>query len=105
MAATIWAAFTALLNQSHGSNLGFVNLQFYTPTAAPGFHSAASMGSDFAHVGLGSPNVNALSLALNGQTAGIADAGPSEVLPTPSPTALPSGTPSWPRCSPTSTST
>ncbi len=35
--------------------------------ANPGtFHNAASMGSDFAHVGLGSPNLNTLFLEISG---------------------------------------
>jgi hypothetical protein len=37
------------------------------------FHSAASMGSDFAHVGLGSPNLDALYLRLGNGTAGAVD--------------------------------
>ena len=36
----------------------------------PAFHNATSMGSDFAHVGLGSPNLDRLYLALTGRTAG-----------------------------------
>jgi hypothetical protein len=82
MAAPEWAAFTALLNQSHGSNFGFMNAALYPLSASNGFHNAVSMGSDFAHVGLGSPNVNALSLLLSGQSPGIADASQSRVLPT-----------------------
>lgn len=81
LAAPAWAAFTALLNQANGSNLGFVNAAFYPLSASTGFHNAASMGSDFAHVGLGSPNLDALSLALAAQSPGTPDAGLSEVLP------------------------
>ena len=43
------------------------------------FHSAASMGSDFSHVGLGSPNLNTLHLKLSGQTAGPPSEATSEV--------------------------
>ena len=82
MAAPEWAAFAALLNQSHGSKLGFMNAALYPLSASNGFHNAASMGSDFAHVGLGSPNVNALSLILSGQSPGAADESQSQVLPT-----------------------
>ena len=87
LAAPAWAAFTALLNQSHGSNLGFMNIHLYPLSATNAFHNAASMGSDFAHVGLGSPNLNAMSLLLNGQLPGTPDAAQSEVLPTASPSA------------------
>ena len=78
-AAPEWAGFVALLNQALGSNLGNLNTQMYAKSGA--FHNAASMGSDFAHVGLGSPNVDALFLALSGNTAGAADAGVSTVTP------------------------
>src|SRR5262249_33255258 len=71
--------------QARGSNYGFVNTAFYQPSVSNGFHSAASMGSDFAHVGLGSPNLNALSLLLSAQSPGPGDAGQSRVLPTASP--------------------
>src|SRR5262249_13171730 len=82
MAAPMWAAFTALLNQAHGSNFGFMNTHLYPLAGSTAFHSAVSMGSDFAHVGLGSPNLDAMSLALDGQVAGAVDANQSEVLPT-----------------------
>ena len=81
MAAPIWAAFTALVNQARGSNLGFVNSQVYGLANTGAFHSAASMGSDFAHVGLGSPNVNALRLALDNIAPTTPDASVSGVLP------------------------
>jgi len=85
MTAPLWAAFTALLNQAHGSNLGFINPQVYPLSATSAFHNAASMGSDFAHVGLGSPNLDALSLHLNGQSAGTPNLDTSSVIPTVSP--------------------
>lgn len=78
-AAPIWAAFTALLNQAHGSNLGEINLLLYLLATTNGFHSAASMGSDFAHVGLGSPILSKLNLLLNGKSAGTPSASLSEV--------------------------
>ena len=52
-----WAVYAALLNQSQGTNLGFLNPLIYPFASSTAFHDAASMGSDFAHVGLGSPNV------------------------------------------------
>ncbi len=85
MAAPLWASFMALLNQAHGSNFGFLNQQVYALSATSAFHNAASMGSDFAHVGLGSPNLDSLSLQLDGQSAGSPDASISSLLPTVSP--------------------
>ncbi len=73
LAAPAWAAFTALLNQSQGTNLGFLNPLIYPLAGTGGFHGAASMGSDFAHVGLGSPNIAVLHQLLTGQTPGAVD--------------------------------
>ncbi len=74
-----WAGFVAVLNQALGSNLGNLNTQLYAKSST--FHDAASMGSDFAHVGLGSPNLDALFLALSGTSVGEASAGVSTVTP------------------------
>ncbi|MGA9342543.1 MAG: protease pro-enzyme activation domain-containing protein [Rhodanobacteraceae bacterium] len=82
MATPMWAAFTALLNQAHGSNLGLVNPSLYPLASSAAFHGAASMNTNFAHVGLGSPNLSALNLLLSGQTAGTPSADVSEVLAT-----------------------
>ena len=78
-ATPLWAAFQALLNQAAGTNMGFVNTAYYPLAATAAFHNAASMGSDFSHVGLGSPNLDALHLLAGGQNAGAADAGASQV--------------------------
>jgi kumamolisin len=78
--APAWAAMAAILNESHGSNLGSFNSAVYPLANTNAFHGAASMGSDFFHVGLGSPNLNALALLLNGQTAGTPSAATSEVV-------------------------
>jgi hypothetical protein len=77
--APAWAAFAALLNQTQGSNLGFLNPLLYPLAATDSFHSAASMASDFAHVGLGSPNLARLHLHLTSQTAGPVDTTVSDV--------------------------
>jgi hypothetical protein len=77
MAAPQWAAFAALLNERLGTKLGLLNPAIYPFAGSNAFHSAASMGSDFAHVGLGSPNVDALGLALKGGVVGAVDAGTS----------------------------
>ncbi len=87
LSTPVWAAFTALLNQARGSPLGFANASLYPLAGGEGFHSAGSMGSDFAHVGLGSPNVSALNLLLQGMTAGTPSASVSEILATAPPVA------------------
>ncbi len=78
-AAPIWAAFTALLNQAQGFNLGELNPLLYPLSKTSAFHSAASMGSDFAHVGLGSPNLSVMHRLLSGQGVGIPSASVSQV--------------------------
>lgn len=87
MAAPMWAAFTSLLNQARGSNLGLANTSFYPLAASAGFHGAASMSSDFAHVGLGSPNLSVLNLLLRGLSPGLPSANLSELLATAPPVA------------------
>jgi hypothetical protein len=68
--APLWAAFAALLNQTQGSNLGFFNPLIYPFANTSAFHNGASMGSNFAHVGLGSPNLARLHQSLTGQPTG-----------------------------------
>lgn len=80
-ATPIWAGFAALLNQAAGKNLGNLNAVIYPLSGTKALHSAASMGSDFAHVGLGSPNMANLELAVSGQTTGAVSAGVSQVYP------------------------
>jgi hypothetical protein len=79
LAAPEWAAFAAILNDAQGKNLGLYNTVLYPLASGDAFHSAASMGSDFAHVGLGSPNINVLNRLLLPATAGAPDATQSEV--------------------------
>jgi len=76
----MWAAFAALLNQAQGTNLGFLNPQLYPLAATDAFHNAASMGTDFAHVGLGSPNLARMHQALTAQSTGAVDAAVSGVV-------------------------
>jgi len=78
-AAPNWAGFAALLNQAVGANIGHFNAAIYPFADTGAFHDAASMGTDFAHVGLGSPNLDHLYLALTAQTAGSPSASVSEV--------------------------
>ncbi len=81
IAAPIWAAFAAIMNEAQGTNLGFVNPLLYPLASTNAFHGPASMGSDFAHVGLGSPNINRIHLALSGQSAGQPVAATSGIVP------------------------
>jgi len=71
--APLWAGLLALINQSLGTNVGFVNAQLYSAAAA--FHDitsgnngnySAGKGWD-ACTGLGSPNGAALLAALKGE--------------------------------------
>src|SRR5262249_6139003 len=73
LAAPIWAAFAARLNEAAGHRLGFLNPMLYLLAGTNALHSAASMGTDATHVGLGSPNVNLLELAVAGLTPGSTD--------------------------------
>ena len=75
----MWAAFAAMLNQTQGSNLGFFNPQIYPFANTNSFHNAASMGSDFAHVGLGSPSLAHLHRRLTGQAVGAVSPSVSSV--------------------------
>ena len=76
MAAPEWAAYIADLNAMLGSNLGNANLHLYPLSNTTAFHDAAALGSDFAHVGLGSPNFPLLRLALsNGTLGGVSATG------------------------------
>ncbi len=81
VAAPTWAAYTAVLNEAQGQNLGSLNPQIYPLAATAAFHGPASMGSDFAHVGLGSPNTNLLNLGLAGQVATPPTAIASSMVP------------------------
>ncbi len=80
--APFMAGLVALLNESMGAPLGWLNPQFYPLAATNSFHSAASMGSDFAHVGLGSPNISLLALTLRGGILGPPTATMSRVQAT-----------------------
>lgn len=80
-AAPEWAAIAAATNEQQGHNLGAFNLALYPLAATAAFHNAASMGSDFTHVGLGSAYINALNRLLKGGTVGIAIASNAIVRP------------------------
>ncbi len=78
-AAPLWAALHARLAQVLGDDIGDANLALYPLAGTAAFHGAASMGSDFAHVGLGSGDFDRIHLALAGLTAGGVDASTSNV--------------------------
>ena len=80
MSAPEWAGYTALLNQSLVVNLGFLNPVIYPLAGTDAFHNAASLTSDFAHVGLGSPNLEGLHQMLANESIGGVDASVSQVL-------------------------
>jgi hypothetical protein len=80
LSAPEWAALTALLNQGLGANAGFLNTKLYALANTAAFHNAASMGTDIAHVGLGSPDLSALYSSLSGQGVGPVNASASEVI-------------------------
>jgi kumamolisin len=73
--APLWAGLLALINQSLGSNVGYVNTLLYSAKAEATFHDitsgnngdySAGPGWD-ACTGLGSPNGAALLKALGGK--------------------------------------
>ncbi len=78
-AAPLWAALHARLVQVLGEDLGDANQALYPLASTPAFHNAASMGSDFAHVGLGSADFGRAYLALASLTAGAVSASTSDV--------------------------
>ncbi len=82
LAAPQWAAYAADLNVMLGRNLGEANLALYPLAATDGFHDAASLGSDFAHVGLGSPNLLQLRQVLSGEASGAVSGAKSVVVAT-----------------------
>lgn len=78
---SMWAGFAAVFNQAAGQPLGFLNPMLYQLAGSPNFHPAGSMSpaTDAEHVGLGTPNVDLLKLALTNQTPGAPDASISSV--------------------------
>ena len=80
LSTPFWASVAALINQLEGHPVGNLNSLLYPLSDT--FHSAASMGTDPAHVGLGSPNGDLLALALLGKSAGPASASRSTVQAT-----------------------
>jgi hypothetical protein len=70
MATPEVAAQVAELNVALGHDVGNLNAALYPLNGTNAFHSPASMGSNFAHVGLGAPVMTALLEDLGGSPAG-----------------------------------
>ena len=77
VSAPMMAALVADLSEQLGRPLGNLNPLLYPMAGSGAFHSAARMGSDFAHVGLGSPNLDGMALAITRQVPGPVDSGAS----------------------------
>jgi hypothetical protein len=82
LSTPVWASVAALLNQGAGHPFGFLNPVLYPRANTSAFHSAASMGTNPAHAGLGSPNGDLLALALSGQSPGMPSASMSKIQAT-----------------------
>ena len=67
VAAPQWASYIAILNQGVGNNIA-PSIALYPFAETNEFHNADSLSSDFTHVGLGSPNLDVLLLALSSQS-------------------------------------
>jgi len=80
MATPYWAAIAATINQGANRNIGDFNAALYPLANTIAFHSAAALGSDFAHVGLGSPKINKIGQLLAGASPGPGDAAKSGVV-------------------------
>ena len=73
--------FRGDIKRGAGQKSGALNPRLYPLANTDAFHNAASIGSDFAHVGLGSPNMNALDLELLGPSPGTPSATSSTSQP------------------------
>jgi hypothetical protein len=76
------AILAANLNAALGSNIVSANPTLYNiaRTNPDAFHSAITLGSDFSHVGLGSPSFAVLLSALRGQPIGPVDGAASRMF-------------------------
>ena len=73
MAAPELAGEIAVLDQTLGSNIGYLNTALYPLANTPAFHTPAEMSTDFAHVGLGDPDPGQIDLALTHASVGPVD--------------------------------
>lgn len=74
MATPAVAGLVADLDEEAGHDVGDLNSVVYPLAGTGAFHSAASMESDFAHVGLGSPLFGSIYRDLSGTTVGAVNA-------------------------------
>ena len=70
VAAPMLAGAVADIAAGAGHNLGLLNNSIYPLSGTSSFHGPSALSSDFAHVGLGSPNFDKLYLALTGTSVG-----------------------------------
>ena len=91
IAAPEWAGMIADMNQAVGNNIGALNQAIYPFANTSVFNNAASLKSDFAHVGLGSPSLQQMFLALTKQTVGTPSPTASEVTVSSDPTVITQG--------------
>jgi hypothetical protein len=77
MSAPAVAALVADVDEELGHNVGDLNTALYPLAGSDAFHTAASMSSDFAHVGLGTPAFGAIYERLSGVAKGAVSASKS----------------------------
>ena len=70
LAAPEMAGMVAGMNEQLGRNIGNANTALYPLAGTSAFRTASTMGSTFAKVGLGDPNLASLELALSHQSVG-----------------------------------
>ncbi len=84
VAAPLWAAIIADLNAGLPQNIGFLNPQLYPLANTGALHGATELASDFAHVGLGSPNAAQLYFGLSNMQPGVPTFDRTDVAAVPS---------------------
>lgn len=84
LAAPLWASGWALINQKLGHPTANPVQALYAVANSGAFHNAASMNSDFAHVGLGSLDIARLATVLgaSGGSGGTSTSTPTPATPT-----------------------
>ena len=80
MATPSVAALVADLNSDLGHNVGNLNTALYPLAGTSAFHSPQSMGSDFTHVGLGSPDFTAILGLLSSTSTGVVSGSTSQAV-------------------------
>jgi hypothetical protein len=80
MSAPGVAGMVTSLNKVVGTNLGEANPVVYPMAGTKAFHTLTGPNNDFAHVGLGSPNLPFMAATLRGQSIGAVSAARSTAL-------------------------